>query len=337
MVFRFKLLNGCPLKRAGGIAMNLLQECKDGKKIGIGGHIRPDGDCVGSCLALYQYLSKCMKDTYIKVFLEKPSDIFKEIKGFDEIDSSFKEDTVFDVFFVLDSTDDRMGRAKKYFDSAHKTINIDHHVSNCGCGMVNYIWPDTGSTSELIYDLMDSDFLDHDMAKAIYIGMIHDMGIFQYSSTTPESLEKAAHLMRFGIDFSRLIEETFYQKTYVQTQVLGRALMESVLLMDGKCVASCLDRRTMEFYGVQPTDLEGIVNHLRYIKGVDCAIFLYQTKTGEYKISMRSSNRIDVSRVAAYFGGGGHARAAGCAISGNLRECIDKLSVQIGEQYESGE
>jgi len=322
------------LRRKWGEAMDLLQECREGKKIGIGGHIRPDGDCVGSCLALYQYLTKCLPDTYIKVFLEKPSDIFGEIKGFDEIDSTFQEDTVFDVFFVLDSSSDRMGRAKKYFDSARKTVNIDHHVSNCGCGTVNYISPDTGSTGELIYDLIDGAYMDHDIAKAIYIGMIHDMGIFQYSSTTPESLEKAARLMRFGIDFPRIIEETFYQKTYVQTQVVGRALMESVLFMDGKCVFSCLDRKTMEFYGIQSTDLEGIVNHLRYIKGVDCAIFLFQIQSGEYKISMRSSNRIDVAKVASFFGGGGHARAAGCSMSGTLRQCIDRLSVQIGEQYE---
>lgn len=312
--------------------MNLLQECKDGKKIGIGGHIRPDGDCVGSCLALYQYLAKYLPDTYIKVFLEKPSDIFREIKGYDDIDSSFEEDTVFDVFFVLDCMDDRLGEGIKYFQNAHKTINIDHHISNRGCGMLNYIVPTTGSASELIYDLIDKELLDQELAKAIYIGMIHDTGIFQYSCTTPETMEKAAHLMRFGFDFPKLIEETFYQKTYVQSQILGRALMESIRFMDGRCVVSCLSRKTMEFYGVKPTDLDGIVNQLRNIKGVDCAIFLYQTGMQEYKVSLRGSDKIDVSRIAAYFGGGGHVRAAGCTMSGTFHDCVNNLSGHIEKQ-----
>lgn len=312
--------------------MNILQECKDAKTIGISGHIRPDGDCVGACLALYQYLQKCMPNTYIRVFLEKPSDIFREIKGYEDIDSTFAEETRFDVFFCLDCTQDRLGGAAKYFVNAGLRINIDHHVSNEGCGDINYLRPLASSTSELIYDLIGEDKLDCDLAKAIYVGIIHDTGVFQYSNTSPATMEKAARLIGFGFDFPRLIEETFYQKTYRQSQIMGRALVESIRFMDGKCIVSCIERKTMDFYGVEPGDLDGIVNQLRNIAGIHCAVFMYQTDILEYKVSLRSDETVDVSRVAKYFGGGGHMRAAGCTMKGTFHDCVNNLSLHIEKQ-----
>lgn len=312
--------------------MNLLEECKGAKRIGISGHIRPDGDCVGSCLALWQYLEKCIPEAEVKVFLEKPADIFKEIKGFEQIDSSFGEEQIFDVFFALDCASDRLGGAEKYFQAAKKKINIDHHVSNNGCGDINYVMPKVGSTCELIYDLADKNMLDKDIAMAIYIGIIHDTGVFQYSNTTPETMEKAAELIRYGFDFPRLIEETFYQKTYIQTQIMGRALMESIRFLNERCIVSCVDSKTMEFYDVDSKDMDGIVNQLRNIKGVDCAIFMYQTGVLEYKVSMRSNEKVDVSKVASYFGGGGHMRAAGCSMKGTFHDCVNNLSLHIERQ-----
>ena len=326
-----QVLSGA-LTRKGGDNMNILKECMDANTIGIGGHIRPDGDCVGSCLALYQYLQKCMPQAYIKVFLEKPAEIFREIKGFEDIDSEYTDQTEFDVFFCLDCAAERLGEAAKYFTKAKKTINIDHHISNAGCGTLNDVRPEVGSTSEVIYDLINTDQLDVDLAKAIYIGMIHDTGVFQYSNTTPATLEKAAKLISYGFDFTRLIEETFYQKTYDQTQILGRALMESIRFLDGRCIVSSVSRSVMDFYGAKPSDLDGIVNQLRNIKGVECAIFMYEIDVLEYKVSLRSKEKVDVSEVTSYFGGGGHKRAAGCTMKGTFYDCINNLSLHIEKQ-----
>lgn len=317
--------------------MDLFKECGDAKRIGISGHIRPDGDCVSSCLALWQYLRKLLPQTEVKVFLEQPKEIFQEIKGFSEIDSSFEKQEAFDVFFALDCTYDRLGGAQQYFDQAVRTVNIDHHVSNSGCAMVNHCVPGASATAELIYDLMDKSLLDRDIAMAVYIGIIHDTGVFQYSNTTPATMEKASKLISYGFDFSRLIEETFYQKTYVQTQIMGRALMESIRFLDGRCIVSCVERRIMDFYEVQPADLDGIVNQLRNIKGIDCAVFMYQTDGQEYKISMRSTEKVNVAEVAAYFGGGGHVRAAGCTMKGNFYDCVNNLSLHIEQQLKGNE
>ena len=272
--------------------LDLLKECEKAGRIGISGHIRPDGDCVGACLGLWQYLKKCLPQAYVRVFLEKPADIFEEIKGFGEICSEFPEEEPFDVFFVIDCGADRLGEAEKYFRTADKTINIDHHISNPGSGSVNYIRPQVGSSSELVYDLMEEDKLDRDIAMAVYIGIIHDTGVFQYSNTSPATMEKGAKLIGYGFDFPRLIQETFYQKTYLQAQIMGRALMESIRFLDGCCIVSAIDRKVMDFYHVEPKDLDGIVNQLRNIKGVECAIFMYQSGVLEYKVSLRSSERV---------------------------------------------
>lgn len=309
--------------------LNILKECEGAGRIGISGHVRPDGDCVGACLALWQYLIKRFPEAYVRVFLEKPAAIFGELKGFGEIDSEYGEEDPFDVFIVLDSSADRIGGAEKYFRAARKTINIDHHISNQGCGQINWVEPEVGSTSELIYDLVEEGGMDKELATAIYVGMIHDTGVFQYSNTRPETLEKAARLISYGFDFPRLVRETFYQKSYVQAQIMGRALMESVRFMEGRCIVSVIERKTMEFYQVEPKDLDGIVNQLLNIEGIDCAIFMYQTGVLEYKVSLRSNEKVDVSRVAGYFGGGGHMRAAGCTLQGTFHDCVNNLSLQI--------
>lgn len=315
--------------------MNILQECQGASRIAITGHLRPDGDCVGSCLALYQYLQKKMPQAQVQVYLEPPAEIFNCIRGYDQIDSQCEDTDPYDVFFVLDSVPDRiMEPAKKLYDKARKTINIDHHISNTGAGDTFWIVPGASSTAELIYELIDKEALDADLAMAIYIGIIHDTGVFQYSNTSPKTMEIGANLIRYGFDFPKLILETFYQRTYVQSQVLGRVLLESIRFMDGSCIVSCLDRKTMDFYEAKHTDLDGIVNHLRNIEGIHCAIFMYQTGVLEYKVSLRSDEWVDVSKVAAFFGGGGHMRAAGCNMKGTFHDCVNNLSLHIKEQID---
>lgn len=315
--------------------MNIYEEVKEAKTIGISGHIRPDGDCVGSCMGLYLYLKKVCPTAAIQVMLEKPADVFSCISGIDDISSDFKPITEkFDVYIALDSEKSRIGDAEIFFDQAKKRINIDHHISNAnGSGDVNYIVPTASSASELVYDVIgDKSAMDADIAKALYIGIIHDTGVFQYSNTSPKTMKIAAELISHGFDFSELIDKTFYEKTYIQNQILGRALLESILFMDGRCIVSMIDKKTMAFYNADSHDLEGIVNQLRNTKGVECAIFLYQTDTLEYKVSLRSNGGVDVAKVASFFGGGGHVRAAGVTMQGTFYDIVNNLSAQIENQ-----
>ena len=313
--------------------MIILDEIKGAKKIAIGGHIRPDGDCVGSCMAMYLYLRKAVPDAEVSVYLEKPSDVFGCIKNVSDIKTEIDEEDPVDVFIVQDCADDRLGFSRPLFASAKKTINIDHHITNPGCGNASLVVADASSTSELIYGVIDHDMIDEPIAKALYIGIIHDTGVFQYTNTSPMTMKIAADLIGYGFDFSKIIEETFYEKTYVQTQILGRALLESVMFMDGKCIVSKISRETMDFYGVDQKDLDGIVSQLKQIKGIDCAIFMSEVGFQEYKVSMRSSDRINVAKIAALFGGGGHKKAAGCTMNGTYHDSINNLSLQLAKQF----
>lgn len=318
--------------------MKIIEEVRGAMSIGIGGHVRPDGDCIGSVMGLYLYLRKELPNVQIDVYLEKPADIFRCIPDIDNIRSDFEKDIEtdrkYDVFLAMDCNAERLGPVEPLFEKAGKKINIDHHISNTGCGDLNIIEPEKSSTCEVLYELLEKERLDEEIAKTLYIGIIHDTGVFKYSNTSPRTLQVAAELISFGFDFPRLIDETFYEKTYVQNQIMGRAVLESIRFLDGKCIVSMVDRKAMKFYQADPKDLDGIVNQLRIVKGVECAIFMYETAPMEYKVSMRSNGKVDVARIAMKFGGGGHMRAAGCNMRGTYYDTINNLSVHIEEQLQ---
>ncbi len=313
--------------------MNLLKELEGKNRIAISGHVRPDGDCVGSCLAMYNYLKQAKPDAKIRVLLEQPSTIFSILAGYEDIDATFSCKEPVDAYIALDAGDlERLGDAKPLFEAAPLTLCFDHHLSNQGYAQKNVIVPDASSTCEILFDAFEKEYITEDVAKALYTGIMHDTGVFQYSCMKKKTFGIVGELVEYGFDASTIIRETFYEKTYVQNQILGRALLESIIFMDGRCIASCVDKRMMDFYGASTKDFEGIVNQLLVTKGVEVAIFLYQSGTLEYKVSMRSKGKVDVAQVAMYFNGGGHERAAGCTMMGTYRDVLNNLSKHIEKQ-----
>ncbi len=315
-------------------SMNLAEELKGAKTIALGGHEHPDGDCIGACMGTCLYLKKLLPEARIDVFLEDFSDAIREyMPGTEQIRSDFQTNIEqYDVFIAFDTTADRLGEAKPFFDRAAKKINIDHHVTNSGDGDVNEVDPKASSTCEMVYRLLDHSLLDEPIARALYIGMMTDTGVFKYSNTTKETMTAAGDLISYGFDFTSIINGIFYEKTYWQTQILGRALLESIRFMDGQCVVSVIERKTMDFYQVTSKDLEGIASQLKLIKGVKCAIFMYQVAPLTYKVSLRSDGSVDVSAVAKFYGGGGHMRAAGFTTSAPYHDIINNLSKSIDMQ-----
>ena len=306
---------------------------KDVKSVGTTGHIRPDGDCTGSVLALYNYIVENMPETDVDLYLEQPGSEFYYLKNIDKIKNT-PEDKKYDVFFVLDcSSLDRIEPFISCFNNASKTVCIDHHVSNTGFTDLSKIEPQASSACEVLYGTMDADKISRNVAECIYTGIIHDTGVFKYSCTSKKTMEIAGEMMEKGIDYSDIIDNTFYKKTYVQNQILGRALLESVLFYDGKCIFTTVTTDEMEFYGVTGRELGGIVEQLRLTDGVEVAIFLYQTGEEEYKVSLRSKKKIDVAAIATQFGGGGHVRAAGYTAKGSVYQIINSIGELIEKQY----
>ncbi len=314
--------------------INLDRELENVRTAGIAGHMRPDGDALGSCLGLYHYLRQNYPEIEATVYLEKMPDAYDIMPGVSEICHDLEQKKEFDVFFCLDCADScRLGDAAGYMERARRTICIDHHVSNGGYADVNYIVPDASSTSELIFNIIDEKKLPIEAAEALYMGIAHDTGVFRYSCTSPETMEIAAKLMRRGIDSSRIINHTFYDKTYHQNQILGRTLLESILLMKGRVIFSAVKQKEMDFYCVTAADMDGIAEMLMNTAGTEVAIFMYEIEPQIYKVSLRSKEFIDVSQVAAFFGGGGHVRAAGCNMQGSIYDAVNNLTLHIDRQF----
>lgn len=319
--------------------MSILTElAQSAQTIVILGHERPDGDCVGSCLAVWNYLAEQYPEKTIQVYLEKPPVKFNYLTRFHDISQNINQEAEYDLCICLDSGDSgRLGSFKDYLTGAKHSICLDHHITNIGYAEQNVIRPDASSTCEVLFDFLDEERISKNVAECLYTGIIHDTNVFKNSNTSAKTMETAGKLMAKGINFGRIIDESFYRKTYVQNQILGRALLESVTFLDGKCIFGVVRMKEMDFYGVESSDLDGIVDQLRVTAGVECAIFLHEVENHIYKVSMRSNNIVDVSKVAAYFGGGGHIRAAGCTMSGSIYDVINNLSAHIEEQIKEQE
>ena len=315
----------------------LIKAIEQANSIAVAGHIRPDGDCVGSTMGLYLYVKKYYPEKEITVYLEEIPDTLHFMQETDKIVHEAHPDKVYDLFVALDCGDlGRLGFAKNMFERANKTLCVDHHISNQVFAMENHIRPDASSTSELVYNLLDKSKITCHIAECLYTGMVHDTGIFRYSCTHPSTMRAAADLMEKGINHTEIITKTFDEKTYAQNKILGYALMKSRLLMDGKCIVSFLTKQEMVEYQVSTKDLEGIVSLMKMTTGTDVSMFAYELEEGCFKFSLRSSENVDVSEVARCFGGGGHVRASGCTLEGPMEELIDKLIEKIALQLNDG-
>lgn len=313
--------------------MQFEKELQGVRSVAIAGHIRPDGDSVGACVGLWNYIRDNFPQVKADIFLEKPDEKYAVLEGYEAICQQHEEAEEYDLFIAVDcAAYDRLGNAAQYFEKAGRTVCVDHHISNPGYAGENVIDPDASSTCEVLCRMMDMDKISVAAASALYMGIVHDTGVFQYSCTSPETMRLAALLMEKGIPYTKLVEETFYKRTYRQNQILGKALLESMRILDGRGIVSVVKRREMVFFGVEPMDLDGIVSQLKLTEGVEVAIFLYETDNLEYKVSLRSREKVDVSEVASYFGGGGHVRAAGVTMHGTFHDIVNNLTLHIEHQ-----
>ena len=161
--------------------------------------------------------------------------------------------------------------------------------------------------------------------------MVHDTGVFQYSCTSKKTMDIAGSLMEMGIDYPKIIDETFYTKTFSQNKILGQALIKSELYLDGDVIFTWISLDEMRKYDVLPKHLDGIVNQLRLTKDIKIAVFLYENEDGTYKGSLRVNGDYDVSAIASIFGGGGHVKAAGFTIDGPVDIARDRIIGAIKE------
>ena len=186
----------------------------------IAGHVRPDGDCVGSCMGMYLYLKENYPQIQTDVYLEEVPEVFHFIQDIDQAKQEWEEKE-YDLFLEFDvSSTDRIGVAGQAVNTAKITACIDHHITNKGIAQENQIVPDASSTCEVLYELLEPEKINKACAEALYTGIVHDTGVFQYSCTGTRTMEIAGQLMAKGIDFTSIIKDSFYTKSYAQNQIM---------------------------------------------------------------------------------------------------------------------
>lgn len=309
-----------------------LEKIEKASDIAILGHIRPDGDCVGSCLGLYNYIIDVYPDIRVDVYLEPIMDKFMFLNGADKIRHELT-DTVYDLAISLDCGDtDRHGQFSPIFANAGYTICLDHHRSNTGFGNYFYCDPDASSTCEVLCRFLDMDKISYNAAEALYLGIIHDTGVLKYPATTEQTMICAGRLISKGVRTQYIIDETFYKVNYNQNRLTGRALIDAKLHLGGRVISTCITREMFEEYGAKKSDTDGIVDKIRVVDGIEVAIFVYQLDENRFKFSLRSVSYVDVSKIAVAYGGGGHVRASGFEVCGDYEENLSKILGMIEEQ-----
>ena len=202
------------------MSKNILEaSLKGAEHIVLLGHIHPDGDCIGSCLAMYNYLTENYGELKVSVYLEPMGAKFGYLKGYGQVKHGFEPERTFDLCITLDASDEkRLGEFAPYLKTAADSLCIDHHITNQGLARVNVIAGSASSTCEVLYGLLDQDKIGKAVAECLYTGIVHDTGVFKYSNTSRRTMEIAGYLMDQGIDFPKIIDGSFYQKSYGQTR-----------------------------------------------------------------------------------------------------------------------
>lgn len=310
---------------------NILEEIKNAENIVVLTHESPDGDAIGSTLAMKLALKKMGKSADA-IITEFPR-IFKFLPGAKEVKTEI-EPKKYDLAISLDCADLKRLVGRDLFENATKTIVIDHHGSNAMYGDINFVNPVAPACCEILIGMLEyfDISIDSEIGSDILAGIITDTGGFKYSSVTAETFEFTAELLRKGVNVSEIYERVLETKTRANFELLKRSMDRLELLEDGRVAFTYITQKDLKEVNAEPGDHEGIVENGRSIEGVKISILLRQRDEEDniYKISMRStSGNINVSDICYVFGGGGHPKAAGATIQGTVEEIKEKLLREI--------
>ncbi len=294
-------------------------------------HARPDGDAIGSALGVMYLLKELGKEADV-VFADPIPAIYQTLPGAEHILSRIPA-TAYDAAVLLECDSfERAGFTAADFAAVPTIINIDHHLSGKEFGHFNWIDPQCVAVGAMIYDIaITAGVAIHcDMATCLYTAVLTDTGSFSYSSTVASTFALAEHLVRQGANPNRIAQAVFFSNPASKFHLLGQALRN--LHVEGSISWSWVTLHEIATAGATTEDCEGVVNYLINIAGVEAAVFLREATDGSgFRLNLRSKGRVDVSLVAASFGGGGHKNASGCTLAGPLGVALEKAVAKLRE------
>jgi len=296
-------------------------------------HIRPDGDGLGSGLALYWMLRSLGKDATV-LLRDRVPPAYTVLPGSDMVVVAQDVSEDYEAAFIIECSDVMRPGLPSLKDQF--VVNIDHHSTTTAFGNVNWIDPTAAAVGEMIYNLCKAlgAQVTKEIAECIYTALLTDTGSFHFSNTTERTLKIASELVRLGVEPARISQALFYSYPFSRIKLLGLVLSTIERDETGRLAWVTMDRETMYESDASEEDSDGIVNHALSVGEVDAVAFFKELSPGVYRVSLRSKGKNNVAKVAEMFGGGGHRNAAGCRIEGDFedvkRRVIEGLQSAIG-------
>jgi phosphoesterase RecJ-like protein len=308
--------------------VNIADIFKEKENIAVVAHVMPDGDSIGSMLALYNLLKRMGKNIDVYSSDVVP-DVYSFLPGISAVKRQFEDKGKrYEAVAVLDcGSMDRTGNFSNLQDMTEIIVNIDHHATNSAFGHINLIDTSASSTGELIFRIIKQMGVEilKDEACCLYTAILTDTGCFRYANTSQNTHNIAGELVSAGIDFGFIHSQIYNNYKYQDIKTLGKAVSSIELYCGGKIAFMHLLQADLEGFSLDEINTNDFINYARDINGVEAAAFAKEIREDEYKVSFRSKNIIDVRIVCEKYGGGGHIRAAGCTIKGNINEVKDTV------------
>jgi phosphoesterase RecJ-like protein len=297
----------------------------------IASHENPEGDAIGSVLALGLALKEMGKN--VTIFNQDPiPEILLFLPGAEEIAHQVPENERFDVALALDCGDKkRLGKEFNKVDQIGILINVDHHVSNTQFGDLNHVDPQASSAAEMVYDLLREIpvKMNPAIAENLYTGILTDTGSFHYSNATAKTFSVARACILAGVEPWKVAENIYETQPLARLRLLPLVLETLEFEEDGRVSSVVVTQEMLAKTGATPALTEDFINYPRSVKGSEVALLFREVNPEKYRVSFRSRGKIDVSRISQVFQGGGHPNAAGCTVEGTLREVKAKVLAQV--------
>jgi bifunctional oligoribonuclease and PAP phosphatase NrnA len=306
-----------------------IKEIKAAKTVILFTHRDPDGDAIGTMIALYIALTGLGKK--VQMFSSDPvPEMYKFLPHSKKVMLKLPKNSKFDLAVVVDCGGiERIDGKFNVRDIVKRIVNIDHHPDNTRFGDVNYI-EGISSVSEIVYKLLCKMKvkITKEIAECLYTGIMTDTGNFRYDYTTADTFEVAQRLIRAGAELSKIAMNVYETKTLPSVRILGAAMYNLESSKSGHVAWTVLSQKTMDDVGAKSEDLTGLVDNIRSIKDVEVAILFREEEDG-IKVNFRSKFKVNVSKIAGRLGGGGHVRASGALLQGTLENAKKKVLTEV--------
>jgi phosphoesterase RecJ-like protein len=289
-------------------------------------HSRPDGDSIGSQLAMAFALRAMGKEAHV-VNKDPAPDPLLQFPGTMSIEIADAVQGTFDAAIIMECSD--LGRTGVAGLDRYFVINIDHHPGNSEYGQLNWFDASAAACGEMVFDLVETLGvpLSIDIATHVYLAILTDTGSFHYSNITPRTFEIARRTIEAGVDPVRVARNVYDSNNLGRLKLFGTVLRGMQIEAGGRVAVMYLDHKMAREAGGTYEDIEGLINLPLTVKDIQAVVFFKQSEGDEYRVSMRSKETIDIGAVAKQFGGGGHKNAAGCTVTGGI-DMLQRLFVE---------